>query len=430
MRIHLSRTLVPVLERALIVKSREDLGRSVRWWAGVATVFLAFVGVIIWSIAGGSRLRVDFDRITVGTVILASFQEQILVNGSVLPLKTVYLDAVDGGRVEELFVEEGAMVEEGEPLLRLSNNSLELSLINTDAQRIEQLVRLDDIRFRTKQRALDLRQQMTEMDYRIRVLKKRHARVEPMFNKQLISEEEYDAVRLELDYWLSNKRLTLEGFHQDSMQMVSQLTQMESRIGRMDANYEVVQRILGNLTIRAPVAGQLTALDAEIGDVRSGGFGFGQIDVNGFKLRASVEQYYIARVHRGQKATTQPIDGQTYAIQVTRVYPEVTDGWFEIDLEFTENVPGTIRRGQMIRLSLEFSTPEETVLVPRGGFYESTGGQWVYLIGHSGDLAARHAVRLGRQDSQHYEVLEGLSVGDRIVISSYDTFGDVDRLVW
>ena len=399
--------------------------------AGGAAVVLAFVGIAIWSVAGGSKLKVDFERITVGTVILAPFQELVLVNGNVLPLATVFLDAVEGGRVEEVFVQEGAVIEKGEPILRLSNNTLELSLINADAQRIEQLVRLDDIRFRMKQRSLDLRQQMAEMDYRIRELELKHARVEPMFKKRVISEEEYDAVRLELDYWLNNKRLTLEGFRQDSLQMVSQLAQMESRIRRMDANYEVVQRILDDLTIRASVTGQLTALEAEIGDVRSGGFRFGQIDVtDGFKVRAGVDEFYIARVQRGQKATTKPIDGQTFPMRVTRVYPEVTTGRFEIDLEFSEDVPATIRRGQTIRFALEFSAPEEAVLVPRGGFYQSTGGQWVFVIGNTGDYAVRHPVRLGRQDGQHYEVLEGLSPGDRVVTSSYDTFGNVDRLIW
>ena len=399
--------------------------------AGGAAVVLVFIGLGIWSLAGDRKLKVDFEAITVGTVIRAPFQEQVLVNGSVLPLATVYLDAVDGGRVEEVFVQEGAMVEEGDPLLRLSNNSLELSLINADAQRIEQLVRLDDIRFRMQQRSLDLRQQMAEMDYRIRDLELRHARLESMFKKRVVSEEEYDVVRLELDYWLANKQLTREGFRQDSLQMASQMAQMESRIRRMDANYEVVQRIMDDLTIQAPVTGQLTALEAEIGDVRSGGFRFGQIDVtDGFKVRAGIDQFYIARVHRGQTATTQPIGGQTFLMQVTQVYPEVTDGQFEVDLEFSKDVPATIRRGQTIRFLLEFSAPEEAVLIPRGGFYESTGGQWVYVIGSTGDHAIRRSIRLGRQDDQHYEVLEGLSPSERVVISSYDTFGNVDRLVW
>ncbi len=392
---------------------------------------LACIGIGIWSLAGGSRLRLDFDKITVGTVVLAPFQELVLVSGTVLPLATVYLDAVEGGRVEEVLIQEGEMVEKNEPLIRLSNNSLELSLINADAQRIEQLVRLDDIRFRMKQRTLDLRQQMAEMDYRIRELELKHTRAKSMLDNRVVSQEDYDAIRLELDYWLENKRLTLEGFRQDSLLMASQLGQIETRISRLDANYEVVQRILDDLTIRAPVAGQLTALEAEIGDVRSDGFRFGQIDVtDGFKIRAGVDQFYIARVYVGQMATTQPIGGQTFPLQVTSVYPEVAEGRFDIDLQFSNATPGTIRRGQTIRFSLEFSAREEAVVVPRGGFYESTGGQWVYVIGSSGNHAVRRPVTLGRQDDQHFEVLDGLSPGERIVTSSYEAFGNADRLVW
>ncbi len=399
--------------------------------AGAIVIFVAAIAYGFSTTTGGRKLNVDRDKITVATVVRAPFQENIAVTGNVLPQTTVYLDAVEGGRIEEIYVLEGTTVEKDQPLLRLSNNNLELSLINADAQRIEQINRLEDIRFRMKQRALDLRQQMTDMDYRIQLLDQRHGRSKEMFDKHLISEQEYEEVKFELDFWTRNKRLTLDGYRQDSLQMVNQLTQMEASVRRMEANYEVLQRILDNLTFRAPVSGHLTALEAEIGELRTAGFRFGQIDVlDGYKVRAGVDEFYIARVNRGQTATTQPIAGTEYKMTVKRVYPEVREGRFEVDLEFDGEIPDGIRRGQTIRFLLEMSDPAEAVLLPRGGFFQSTGGNWVYVVDPSGDFAVKRNIRIGRQNTQHYEVLDGLNPGDLVVTSSYDTFGDADRLVW
>ena len=400
----------------------------------MAVAIVAFLAMLAYGFStttGGRRLNIDRDKITVATVVRGPFQENIAVTGNVLPLTTVYLDAVEGGRIEEIFVLEGTTVEKGEPLLRLSNNNLELSLINADAQRIEQINRLEDIRFRMKQRALDLRQQLADMDYRVHRLGKIHTRSKEMYDKQLISQQEYEEVKFELDFWRRNKRLTLDGYRQDSLQMVTQLTQMGASVQRMAANYTVLQRILDNLTLRAPVSGHLTALDAEIGELRTAGFRFGQIDVlTGYKVRAGVDEYYIARVNRGQSATTQPIAGNAYRMKVNRVYPEVREGRFEVDLEFVGDVPNGIRRGQTIRFLLEMSDPAEALLLPRGGFFQSTGGNWVYVLDPSGDFAVKRTISIGRQNTQNYEVMEGLQPGDQVVTSSYDTFGDADRLVW
>ena len=393
--------------------------------------FIAVLGYFFSTTTGGRRLNIDRDKITVATVVRGPFQENIAVTGNVLPLTTVYLDAVEGGRIEEIFVLEGTTVEKGDPLLRLSNNNLELSLINADAQRIEQINRLEDIRFRMKQNALDLRQQLANMDYQIQRLDQVHTRSKEMYEKKLISQQEYEQVRFELDFWTKNKRLTLEGYHQDSLQMVTQLTQMGASVRRMETNYAVLQRILDNLTLRAPVSGHLTALEAEIGEIRTPGFRVGQIDVlTGYKVRAGVDEYYIARVNRSQTATTQPIAGAEYQMKVIRVYPEVRDGRFEVDLEFVGDMPEGIRRGQTIRFLLEMSDPSEALLLPRGGFFQSTGGNWVYVLDSSGDFAVKRSISIGRQNTQNYEVTEGLEPGDQVITSSYDTFGDADRLVW
>ena len=282
-----------------------------------------------------------------------------------------------------------------------------------------------------KQNALDLRQQLANMNWQILRLERIHTRSKEMFAKQLISEQEYEQIKFEYDFWVDNKKLTLEGFRTDSLQMATQLSQMGASVRRMESNYKVLERILDNLTMRAPVSGLLTALQAEIGELRSAGFRFGQIDVlDGYKVRAGVDEFYALRVSRGQKGVTQPIGGVEYAMTVKRVYPEVSEGRFEVDLEFDDAIPGGIRRGQTIRFLLELSDPAEAVLVPRGGFFQSTGGNWIYVLDPSGDFAVKRTMSIGRQNTQHYEVIDGLQPGDQVVTSSYDTFGDADRLVW
>lgn len=395
-------------------------------------IVVAVVALAAWaflSSLGGRRLRVQAERLTISTVEFGPFQEYVPVTGNVLPRTTVYLDAVEGGRVEEIYVLEGAMVERGTPLLRLSNNDLQLRLINADAQRLEQINRVQDMQFRMEQNALDLRQQLAQMDYQIRRLERLNVRNEELLSAQGISRQEFETVQDELDYWLRNRTLTLEGYRQDSLRMSEQLDQMQESVRRMEANYEVIESILDNLTVRAPVAGQLTALNVELGELHNPGSQFGQIDVlDGFRIRAGVDEFYIARVQRGQPATTLPVAGAEYPMVVTRVYPEVANGRFEVDLEFQGDPPPGIRRGQTVRFRLEMSEPEDAMLLPMGGFFQATGGNWIYALDGNGE-AVRREIRVGRRNPQYLEVVEGLSEGDRVVTSSYDTFGDADRLV-
>jgi HlyD family secretion protein len=392
-------------------------------------VVLALLGYAFSTTLGGRKLRVQEERLTIATIDNGPFQEYAQVTGNLLPRTTVYLDAVEGGRVENIFVLEGTQVEEGQPLLRLSNNDLQLRLINADAQRIEQINRVQDTQFRMEQNALDLRQQIAQMDYQIDRLGKLDTQNQELFSKQMISQQEYDATADEYAYWLNTKELTLEGYRQDSLRTSGQLVRMEASVSRMDANFDIIQSILDNLTVRAPVTGQLTSLVAEIGEIRSPGFRFGQIDeLGGFKLRAGVDEFYIARVASGQTAKTLPVSGIEYPMRVTHVYPEVVNGRFEVDLEFTGQAPPGIRRGQTVRFRLEMSDSSEALLLPRGGFFQTTGGSWVFVVDSSGE-AVRRDIRVGRQNPQFLEVMEGLQPGDRVITSSYESFGDADRLI-
>ncbi len=398
----------------------------------LAAGILALVALIVYAVAsstGGKRLNVERDKITVATVTEGPFQELISVTGTVLPSSTVYLDAVDGGRVEEVFVREGAYVEAGQPILRLSNNDLQLRVLNAEAQRIEQRDRLQNTRFNMEMNSLNLRQQLSEMNYQIQRLERQFERNRELHEKQLISQQEFESVRDEFEYWQRRKELTMQAFRQDSLRMESQVAQLEHALSRMEQNFEVIQRNLENLTLTAPVSGQLSALNAEVGEIRSSGFRFGQIDVlDGYRVRAQIDEFYISRVNRTQEAQGE-VAGQDYRLTVSRVYPEVRDSRFEVDFDFMSEPPEGIRRGQTLRFRLEMSDPAQAIMVPRGGFYQTTGGNWIYVVDESGDFATKRFIQLGRQNPTHFELIKGLEPGERVITSSYDTFGDADRLV-
>jgi len=402
----------------------------------IATIaaIVAFVALVAYGFStttGGKRLNVDREKLTFATVEHGVFQELISVNGNAIPADFIYLDAVEGGRVEEIHIQEGAMVTVGQPILRLSNNNLEMSMLTAEASRIEQRNRLETLRFQMEQNSLRLRQQISEVNYQITRLERLHRRSQELYAKQLISDQEYEQTRDQYEYYLNLRTLTLEGFRADSLQQVSQLSQMQISLRRIEENFGLVEQNLENLTLRAPIAGRLTQLNAEIGEIRNMGFRFGQIDNldGGYQVEARIDEFYSSRVNRGQRARGEHA-GTEYELVVTRVYPEVRDGSFTVDLDFTSDPPPDIRRGLTLRFRLEMSDPAEADLIPRGGFYQTTGGNWIYVVDNSGDYAIKRYIRLGRQNPQHFEVLEGLQPGEEVVTSSYDTFGDADRLVF
>jgi HlyD family secretion protein len=393
---------------------------------------LALVALIVYAVvssSGGKRLNVDVEKVTIAAVSEGPFQETISVTGTVLPRTTVYLDAVEGGRIEEVFIREGANVEAGQPILRLSNNDLQLRMLNAEAQRIEQRDRLQNTRFNMEMNSLNLRQQLTEMNYQIQRLESEFERQQELYDKQLVSQREYETVRDEFEYWQRRKDLTLQAFRQDSLRMELQVAQMGDALSRMETNFDVIQDNLENLTLRAPVAGQLSALNAEVGEIRTSGFRFGQIDVlDGYRVRAQIDEFYISRVTRGQPARGE-LSGREYLLIASRVYPEVRDSRFEVDFDFVDDPPAGIRRGQTLRFRLEMSDPAEAVMIPRGGFYQTTGGNWIFVVDPSGDFAVKRFIQLGRQNPTHFELVQGLEPGERVITSSYETFGDADRII-
>ncbi len=395
---------------------------------GLALLVLIIYGFITAS--GGSVLKIDSARVTISEVTRGQFQEFIPVSGTVTPIKTVYLDAIQGGMVEEIYVEEGVLVNAGDSILRLDNTDLHLEIMSREALLFEQMNNLRNTRLAIQQNSLRLEDQLLEVNYMIETSKRKYDQSVILQKKGLISKEEFDRALDEYEYYRKKKDLTVETQQQDSVLRAIQVEQLEASVVRMERNLEVVKSKQDQLTLRAPIDGQLTSLVAEVGESKSRGQRLGQIDVmEGFKLRAAVDEYYISRISSGQSGEVK-LGDSTYQLMITKVYPEVKDGRFEIDLEFQNGEPAGIRRGQTVQVRLALGDLAEAVMLARGGFYSKTGGNWVYVLSESGDEAAKRDVRLGRQNPQVYEVLEGLQPGEKVITSSYETLGDFDRLVF
>ncbi len=402
--------------------------KSKFWYSAFgAAIFLILIIMILADT--GSKLNVEADKITISTVSEGDFQEFIPITGNVLPKTTIYLDAIQGGAVEKIFVEEGAKLKKGDKILKLSNSSLQLMVLQQESSIYEQMNNLRNLRLSIQQNSNNLEQRFNDVNYNLVKSKRTYNRQKMMWAKKLISQQEYEDARDEYNLYQAQMRLAAENFKKDSLLKESQLRQIDDGLKRLNTNLKLVRENLENLTIKAPIDGQLTALDAEIGQSKSPGNKLGQIDVlDGFKVRAMIDEYYIARVKKGQEASV-TISGNDYRLAVQKVYPEVKDGRFEVDMLFIGNEPEGIRRGQTLQIRLELSELTKAVMVPRGGFYQKTGGQWIFVVDPSGDFAVKRDIKLGRQNTEYYELLDGLKPGEKVITSSYDNFGEVDKLI-
>ena len=383
----------------------------------------------LWGRPEGQTLRVERERLVLATVEDGPFQEYVAVTGTVHPLRTVVLDAVEGGQVVRRHVEEGDTVQAGQVLLTLRNDDLALEVLGSESQLEENAAQLRQHRLQMDQAALDLEQQLAQLDYDVTRLERDEARVAGLVARGAAPEKDLLAIRDELAYARRRRTLTARGADQQEAQRRVQMRDMAASVGRLRENLALVRRSSTSLVVRAPVAGQVSGLQAEVGELKGRGDRLGQVDViDEVKVRALVDEHYLPRVAPGQRATAS-VGGADYALVVRSVYPEVTGGRFEAELVFDGPAPADARRGQSVRLRLELGDPEPARLLARGGFYGDTGGQWAFVLAPDGRTATRRPVELGRQTPRHFEVLGGLDRGDRVVVSSYAAFGDADRLV-
>jgi HlyD family secretion protein len=398
---------------------------------GIA-VGLAVIALVAWSVhlfRGERTLRVPVERIRISTVARGEFQEYVPITATVVPLTTHYLDASEGGRVEEIYREAGSVVERGDEILRLANTNLLLDIMYREAELFQQSNNLRNTKILMEQNRLQMRRELLEIDHEIAAQRRITVGYEELRKDDLISRQAFEDARDRLAYLAERRKLVLAAQEQDELFRASQVEQLEASLRRMQTNLDVVKQNLDSLVVRAPIAGQLTALDAEVGQAKARGERLGQIDVlDRFGLQAAVDEYYIARIDPDLHGTF-TLGERTWGVRVEKVYPQVVQGRFRIDLRFEGNEPEALRRGQTVRMRLELGDPCQAVLLPNGPFHRTTGGRWAFVVDPSGDEAVRRDIDLGRQNARYLEVLGGLEPGEQVVVSPYDFFGDAERLV-
>jgi HlyD family secretion protein len=372
--------------------------------------------------------RVSADQLIVSSVEYGAFEDAIPIRGTIQPFNSVFLDAVNGGAVEEVFVEEGSFVEAGQPLLQLSNTNLRLSAAQNDTNITEQLNLLNNITDGFETTKLSTQRQIIDTEYRIIVLERQRARHEQLVEDGLVSIEQYDAIVDELSY--QAKVLANHQARQELENRIreTRLIQIATQVDKLEENLEVSKSSFESLLVRAPIAGQLTSLPVEIGESKQSGQRLGQIDViDQFKIVAQIDEFYVSRVAAGQ-TTSFTLSGREYTARLLKVYPEVTDGTFEVDLVFDGLTPSDVRRGQSLQMDLTLGSPVESLLLPIGGFVQDTGGNWVFVVDAEGSYANRRDIRVGRRNNRYVEVIDGLQQGDRVITSSYRQMADMQRV--
>jgi len=400
--------------------------RAMPWWiGGLLLVFLVYLIVR----PANSTLRVDREALSVETVTRGEFKDYIRVSGRVEPMVTIQLSPQEGGIVQQILIEEGSRVHQGDPILILTNDALDLQILNSEAELAEKENILRNTQIQMEQQKLDVRQNELEYGTQVERLRRAYEQQKALYDDQLIAREEY--LKAEEDYRLSKQKYDLihQRSKQDSLYRGTQIDRMEESLENMVLNMQMIRRRKDNLIVKAPIDGELGLLDVVLGQSIASGTKIGQINsVGTYKIEAQIDEHYIDRVVAGLEATFDR-QGETYSTIIRKVYPEVRDGKFKADFKFVSDQPDNIRSGQTYYLNLQLGQSEEAVLIPRGLFFSKTGGKWIYVLTRDG-RAVKRDIRIGRQNPQYYEVLEGLQPGDRVITSSYDNFGDNDALVF
>ncbi len=406
-----------------------------KWtWQRILLIAIIAAAVIyfgrkMYQSAGTSRLNVVTERLLMDTVHQGVFQEYIPVTGVVQPIKTIFIDAVEGGKVEEKLVEDGAMVDKNQILLKLSNPDLLSNFLNQEANIIAQINQIRNTSLLMEQQSLNLKEQALSVEYQIDLISKRLERNRKLYEGKVVSKVEVEEMEDEFENLLRRKQLLRATIEKDSAYQELQQIQMESSLDLMERNLEITRQSLDNLIVRAPIDGQISGLTLEIGELVTEGENIATLDnLENFKLQVRVDQFYISRVFLNQEGSFE-FAGKEYYLRISKIYPQVNNGAFLVDMIFTGDTPEGIKRGQSVSVKLELSAEEEGRLLARGGFYQTTGGNWVYLVDPSSGNAFKRNIRLGRQNPNYYLVEEGLDIGDVVIVSSYENFGDKDELV-
>jgi len=401
--------------------------KHVLWGLGI----LVLTFLIVKIVQGGktSVFRAEADKITVSNVEENIFNDYITVTGQIEPISTIYLDAVEGGRVEERLIEEGSMVNKGDVILRLENRQLYQNILDSEAALAEKENYLRSTRISFETELIVAKRNILENEYRLTRRKRTFEQYQTLFDQGLISKEEYLQSKEDYEYEVNLLKINKIKTANDSILKATSMMTLDSDLGKMRQMLQLVHERLDNLNVKSPVDGQLGMLDAEIGQSISGGQRIGQINVlTNFKINAKIDEHYIDRVQRGLSASLDR-SGTELSLIVRKVYPEVREGQFEIDMVFEGLTPENLRIGQTYHIKLQLGESEKAIMIPRGGFFQSTGGQWVFVLNEEGTEAVKRNIKIGKQNPQYYEILEGLNPGEKVITSGYELFGDNDKIV-
>lgn len=405
-------------------------------WNGrkITVVILSVIGglLVFGSIflnQGKSVLKVNVERITLSEVQEGNFQELIPVSGFVLPVSTIYLDAVEGGRVEEVYVEDGAMMKKGDPVLKLSNTDLELSLANQETAVFNLLTQMQISKNAATQNTIMRLTQGTDAENAYREAKRIYDVNKQLFDDKVIALQEFRQSENAYQYALQKKNLTDQILRQDSAAALLEIEQSRESFKRTQEALRIMRKKVQDLIVRAPADGQLTSLNAEAGQSKNKGERLGQIDAtHGFKVRTEIDEHYISRIFPGLTGEFN-LGAKKYTLVIDKVYAQIGNGKFQVDLRFQGETPKDVRRGQRLQIRLALSEESRALLLARGGFYQHTGGNWVFRLSKDGTVAYRTEIQLGRQNPDFYEVLQGLKEGDKVITSGYDNYARYSELV-
>lgn len=406
--------------------SRIFTKKALPYWGGAALLLL-----ILWLVFrdGSSTLRVDGNTVIIGDVEKGEFNDYIRISGQVQPMTTIQISPLEGGVVQEIIKEEGSMVVKGEPILRLSNDNLDLQILNSEAELAEKENILRNTMISMEQQKLSVRQERMQLEMETVRTRRAYEQQKALYEDRLIARELWLQAREDCELAENKLNLVREREVQDSLYRSVEIRQMEESLENMRMNMQMIRRRKDNLTIKAPIDGELGLLDVVLGQSVVSGAKIGQInELGSYKIEAQIDEHYIDRVTAGLDASFER-QNESFAATIRKVYPEVREGKFKADFKFTGKQPENIRTGQTYYMNLQLGQSEEAVIIPRGTFYQQTGGRWIYVVSEDGSRAVKRDIRIGRQNPQYYEVLEGLEPGEKVIISEYGGFGDNDVLV-
>ena len=411
----------------------EKIENPGRKWKFISIGFgvLIIITAIIWaimSLSGDRSFRVPADTLTISKVTTGTFEDYIPIRGRIVPRTTVFLDAIEGGRVDQVYVEDGEILKKDDLIISLSNSSLQLQVTNAEAQVADQLNNMRQIEISLEQNRLNNKRTILDIRYQIENLK-RDLESDRLLGKEgFISKRDLLDKEKDLVYQQERLKLALESQESDERLQKQQLESQRITTDRLEKNLATARKNLDELNVRASISGKLSGFDAEVGQNIMKGGRLGQIDIpDQFKLQADIDEFYLNRVDTGQSVSYQH-NGKTYPAEVKKIYPQVTDGQFQVDIQFTENQPPELRRGQTLQAKLTLGDESEAVLIPYGSFYQDTGGNWIFIVTSDGSEAVKRNIVLGRHNNQYIEVVEGLQPGEKVVTSSYSGYEDIDRL--